>query len=219
MQLLELRNAGRPFFLVALLCGSLGCGEDASRPPPDDEINIGFDGEMVGCAQPTFPGSEPDLSALQPPLFVLTNSRSQQSTVGQAIARPGEALEAEVWVNGATRQLKVELANAWAQDSVVYATEEETSGFETVDVTLFTDPTNRGRYFMKLTLCGADCDEQAVVFDLHPCSEDPNSTDPCGVNAPYDRTVIEDGEIVRRDETCIDLGSTPGVGSGTVLIQ
>ena len=219
MLLLGLRNAGRFLLTIALFSGSFGCGDDAGRPPPDDVINVGFDDDVVGCAQPNFPESEPNLSVLEPPIFLLTNRRSQESSVGQAIASPGEPLEAEIWVNRATRQLKVELTNAWAQDSVVYVTEEETSGSGTMQVTLFTEPTTRGRYFMKLSLCGVDCDDQKVVFDLHPCAEDRDSTEPCGVNAPYDRTVIEGGEIVRRDETCIDLGTTPSVGSGTVLVQ
>jgi hypothetical protein len=133
--------------------------------------------------------------------------------------RPGEAIEAEIWVNGATRRLKVELANAWAHDQVIYTTEEQTAGNESVSVVLFTDETNRGRYFMKLTLCGFECDERALVFDLHPCSDEADSTEPCGVNAPYDRTIIEEGETVQVDTTCIDLGSTPAIGSGTVLIQ
>jgi hypothetical protein len=69
---------------------------------------------------------------------------------------------------------------------------------------------------MRLTLCGFDCRETQVVYDIVEC-ENPN--DLCGVNVPYERTLFEDGEIVRVDGTCIDLTSDPGIGSGTVVIQ
>ena len=65
-----------------------------------------------------------------------------------------------------------------------------------------------GRFYMKITLCGSDCDELQVVFDKNP-----------DINSNYERTVIEGGEVVHVDETCIDFRSRPGVGSGTVLIQ
>lgn len=219
MNMLGLRDLMAFCYLVTFPLALAGCGSDASRPPPDNLINIGFDGGTLGCAQPSFPSDQPDLSALNPPVFLLTNTRSQQSSVGQAQVSPGEAMEAEISVNGATRQLKVELANAWARDDVIDTAEEQTSGNEAVQVVLFSDDTIRGRYYLKLTLCDFDCDERQVVFDLHPCSDDPETREPCGINAPYDRTLIEDGDIVQVDATCIDLGSTPGVGSGTILIQ
>ena len=61
---------------------------------------------------------------------------------------------------------------------------------------------------MKITLCGVDCDEREVVFDMNP-----------DVNSDYERTLIEDGDIVRVDRTCIDFTADPGIGSGTVVIQ
>lgn len=204
--------------LVAFAAALNGCSGGGERVP-DNVINIGVDAGTFSCSQPNFPPDQPDLSVLNPPIFLLTNLQSQQSSTGQAQVSPGEAMEAEITVNGATRRVKVELASAHSQDNVIYTTEEETSGNQTVPVVLLNDESRRGRYFMKLTLCGFDCDERQVVFGLHPCSDDPDSTERCGVNAPYDRTLIEDREIVQVDETCIDLGSTPGVGSGTVLIQ
>jgi len=210
-----------PFALLTLIAfaATLGGCTDGGERVPDNVINIGVDAGTFGCSQRSFPADQPDISALTPPIFLLTNTRSQQSSTGQAQVRPGEAAEAEIWVNGATRRLQVEFANAWAKDNVIYTTEEETSGNRSVQVVLFTEADIRGRYFMRLTLCGFDCDERKVVFDIHPCSDDPDSTEPCGINAPYDRTLIEEGEMVRVDGTCVDLGSTPGVGSGTVLIQ
>lgn len=197
----------------------VACGDEAPDRQFDNTINIGFDDTQGGCSQLSFPLDQPDLSALEPPIFLLTNIRSQQSSVGQAQASPGEPIEAEIWVNRATRQVKIELANAWSDDDVIYTTEEQTTGNEILAVQLQSNETVRGRYYMRLTLCGSDCDERAVVFDLHPCPDDEEDDEPCRVNAPYDRTLIEDGEIVRIDGTCVDLGTTPGVGSGTVLIQ
>lgn len=196
---------------------STGCKSDGTQVP-DNVINIGFDGG-TGCSQPSFPTGQPDLFVLNPPIFLLTNSRSQQSSTGQAQMSPGEPMEAEIWVNGATRQVKVELSNAWSADQVIYTTEAETSGNEAVSVVLLSDTSVRGRYYMRLTLCGADCEEQQVVFDIHQCTDDPDDTETCGINGPYDRWLIENGETVQVDGTCVDLGSTPDVGSGTVLIQ
>ena len=56
---------------------------------------------------------------------------------------------------------------------------------------------------MRITLCGFDCDEREVIFDMNP-----------DVNSDYERTLIEDGEFVQVDRTC--LGFIP---RATVLIQ
>jgi hypothetical protein len=148
---------------------------------------------------------------------LLTTSAAQQSTAGQAQVDPGDPIEAEITVNGATRRVTVELANASSEGQYVYTDEVQTSGDETISLLLFSEASTRGRYYMRLTLCGFDCDERAVVFDLHRC--DPDVVERCGVNVPYDRTVIENGEIVQVDSTCISLKPRPNVGSGTVVIQ
>jgi hypothetical protein len=180
-------------------------------------INIGFDGGVTGCSQPSFPPEQPDLPALPPPIFLLTDA-AQQSPVGQAQANPGDPIEAEVTVNHATRRVKVELDNASSPGHVIFTDEVETRGNETISLLLGSDNSVRGRYFMRLTLCGLDCDEREVVFDLVPCSDEPDAG-PCNIKAPYERTVLEGGEVVQVDGTCIDLGTTPRVGSGTILIQ
>jgi hypothetical protein len=179
-------------------------------------INIGFDGGTQGCTQQAFPSGEPDIPPLSPPIFLLTPA--SQNTVGQAQARPGDVIPAEVTVNGATRIVKVELANAWSPENVIFSDEFESRGNETLSIDLMSTQQTRGRYFMRLTLCGADCDERQVLFDLVPCSDEPDAG-PCGTRTYYERTLFEDGELVRVDATCIDLGSTPNVGSGTVVIQ
>jgi len=205
---------------VAVIVLSLaGCSEADGRPPPDHVINIGFDAGIAGCAQPTFPAEQPDLTALAPPRFLLTTNAAQQSSTGQAQVDPGDPIEAEITVNSATRRVKVELANAWVSQQFIYTDEVETAGNETVSLLLFSEENVRGRYYMKLTLCGFDCDEREVVFDILACLDDADVVGPCGINAPYERTVIEDRDITQVDSTCIDLLARPGVGSGTILIQ
>ena len=194
-----------------------GCNEGGGgRGEPSNVVNIGFDGGTGDCVQQLFPSNEPDISPLSPPIFLLT--RTSQNTVGQAQANPGTPIPAEVTVNRATRRVRVELANAWAPDTVIFVDEVETTGNETIPMELSSSQQTVGRYFMRLTLCGLDCDEREVVFNLVPCTDDPDAG-PCGIRAPYERTVIENGQVARVDGTCIDLGTTPDVGSGTVIIQ
>lgn len=209
------------FSCVSIISLSLnGCAESGDRGPEDvTNINVGFDAGAIGCSQPLFPAEQPDLSGLNPPRFLLTTTAGQQSTAGQAQVDPGDPIDAEITVNGATRRVRVELADAWAKEQYIYTDEVETSGNQTISLLLFSEANTRGRYYLRLTLCGLDCDERAVVFDIHTCSRDRDVNELCGINAPYERTLIEDGELVRVDSTCIDLGPRPGVGSGTVLIQ
>jgi hypothetical protein len=217
MTLNTLRYALAFSFIPLISLSLAGCSSESGERVPDNVINIGFDGGTIGCAQPTFPAEQPDLFVLSPPIFLLTGV-AQQSTSGQAQVDPGDPIEAEVAVNGATRRVTAELANAWAEE-FIYTDEVETAGNETISLLFFSDENIRGRYYMRLTLCGFDCDEREVVFDIRPCSDDPEVTEPCGINASYERTLIEDGEIVRVDSTCVDLKARPDIGSGTVLIQ
>jgi hypothetical protein len=217
MTLSPLRYALILSFIPVLSLSLWSCNEGGGERPPQNVINIGFDGGTNDCIQQLFPADQPDLPALPPPIFLLMGN-AQQSTVGQAQASPGDPIEAEVTVNGATRRVKVELANAWSPQNVIFIDEVETSGNETIPLFMSSGEEVRGRFFMRLTLCGSDCEERAVVFDLVPCSDEPDAG-PCGIRAPYERTLLEGGEVVQVDGTCIDLGSTPGVGSGTILIQ
>lgn len=186
------------------------CGDDAGESLPQQVINVGEggdDGGARGCIQPLFPTDQPDLSLLSPPRFLLTGN-ALQSTVGQAQARPGDAIEAEVAVNGETRHVKVELADAWSPQRVQYVLEMDTPGNEIISLLLLSYEGIFGRFYMRLTLCGFDCDERQVIFDIDP-----------DVNAPYVRTVIEKGETLQTDQTCISLNPRQGIGSGTILIQ
>jgi hypothetical protein len=192
--------------LLAFLTLSLaGCGNpDGDQPPATG----GTDGRVpLGCIQPGFPQDQPDLSLVNPPTFLLTPSAAQNSSSGQAFVRPGDPVEAEVTVNAATRRIQVELTEAWS-GLVIYTDEVETPGNQTVPLLLMSDLQTRGRFYMKLTLCGTDCGDQQVIYDANP-----------DINSAYERTLIEDRQVVRVDRTCVLFAPRPGVGSGTVLIQ
>jgi hypothetical protein len=197
-----------PFALLSFLTLVLAsCGSGGEEQPPMTGGG-GFGGGLVGCIQPAFPQDQPDLSLVNPPRFLLSASAAQSSSSGQAVVTPGDLVEAEVTVNAATRRIQVELTNAWSTDQVIYTEEVETSGNETVPLLLMSDERTRGRFYMKLTLCGSDCEDRQVIFDVNP-----------DVNSPYERTLVEDREVVRVDQTCITFSARPGIGSGTVLIQ
>jgi len=186
----------------------VACKETSSETPPVVIID-NFDGGMFdGCVQPTFPEAQPDLFVLSPPRFLLTNSISENSSTGQAQVDPGEMIEAQIAVNAATRQVKVEIADAWTPGRIIYAEDFQTAGYEVIRFTFASGQSTRGRFYMKVTLCGFDCDEREVVYDINP-----------DYNSPYERTLIENGEVVQVDRTCVDLTADPGIGSGTVLIQ
>jgi hypothetical protein len=198
MKLIDVRHALTCFALLTISLPACK-GDDAAEGPPVNIVNIGGDGGVQGCVQPRFPAEQPDLSVFRQPLFLTENSN------GQATARPGDEIEAEITVNAATRYARIELKDAWFAPGQPIATDEiNTAGNETLDVLLATEPTQRfGRYYMKITLCGLDCDDQEVVFDMNP-----------DINSDYERTLFEDGVFVQADRTCLDF-----LPEGTVLIQ
>ncbi len=179
-------------FLTLVLTG---CSGNDGRQLPVNVIDLTGDaGVNFGCSQPSFPAEQPDISPFTPPEFVTETGEEQP------LVRPGQELLAEVTVNGATRQIFVELSNAWSPQ--VIATQElDTPGNQTVPLIFFTNRDIRGRFYMRLTLCGVDCDERAVIFDIiDPDPDDPTMT---GINGDYERTLIDDGEVVRVDQTCV----------------
>jgi len=171
-----------------------GCNDSAGRPPPDVIIDLTGDAGVVGCSQPTFPDEQPDISPFAPPEFV-TDTGEQQRQV-----RPGQELLAEVTVNRATRQVFVELSNAWAPEQVILTEHIDTPGDQTIPLIFFPGEDIRGRFYMRLTLCGFDCDAREVAFDLIDPDPDIAMT---GINADYERTLIEDGSVVQVDQTCV----------------
>jgi hypothetical protein len=196
-------NDARHFFtLLMLLLVVTGCGSGGGQQGPVEVININSDGGVMGCVQPSFPADQPDLFALAPPRFLTDRPN------GQAEVDPGDPIDAEIPVNSATRQVFVDLRDGFEPDVLIYSTEVDTPGNEAILLVLSPQTQRRGRYYMKITLCGLDCSEREVVFDVNP-----------DINSTYERTLIEDGEIVRVDRTCVDLTTDPGIGSGTVVIQ
>lgn len=182
---------------IALLSLALaGCNESGGPPPPDNIINIDPDGGvLIGCSQPSFPASEPDMFPFDPPRFV-TEDGDEQPQIG-----PGDDLLAEVTVNGATRQVRVELTDTWTPERVIAVAEVDTPGNETIPLLFVTDRSTRSFFFMRVILCGDNCNEREVVFDLiEPDLENQAVT---GINADYERTVIEAGQVVRVDQTCV----------------
>jgi len=197
MKLIHVRHALTSFASLALALTA--CQSGAVDDRPVIVINAGDGGTFGGCIQPIFPPEQPDLSSALQPKFITDNSN------GQATARPGDAIEAEIRVNAATRFARIELKDTGFAPAPPIATDEiNTAGRETLDVVLQTEPTQRfGRYYMKITLCGLDCDDQEVVFDMNP-----------DVNSDYERTLFEDGVLSQVDRTCLDF-----LPEGTVLIQ
>ncbi len=175
-----------------------GCSDSGGRPPPDVIIDLTGDAGIGGCSRPLFPEEQPDMSPFLPPEFVMETGEEQR------LVRPGEELLAEVTVNGATRQIFVELSNAWSPQ-VILTEQVDTPGNQTVPLIFLTNQGNLGRFYMQLTLCGFDCDERQVVFDI--IDYDPDDPTMTGINGDYERTVIEDGEVVRVDESCVRTNS------------
>jgi len=181
-------------FIASLTLVVAGCKDSGGRPPPDVIINLGDDAGVIGCSQPFFPDDQPDISPFFPPEFVTETGEEQR------VVRPGQELLAEVTVNGATRQVFIEVGDAWSPQ-VILTEELDTPGNETIPVTFLTNQGTLGRFYLRLTLCGLDCDEREVVFDIIEYDEDdPTMT---GINGDYERTLIEDGEVVRVDQTCV----------------
>ncbi len=211
-----LRRSSLACFLVLVSLSACSSG-DGGEQLPVNVIDFTDGGTAESCVQPSFPDSQPDLSIFNPPYFLLTTSRAQESTSGQAQVRPGDTIEAKIPVNSATRRVLVELTSVWDRSAPIATAELETNGNEMLDFIVVPEGAPRGRFYMRLTLCGADCREQQIVFETQSCADLPDSE--CGPNAPYVRSVIENGEVVRTDPTCVDLGDEPMIGSGTVLIQ
>jgi hypothetical protein len=110
----------------------------------------------------------------------------------------------------------VELTSVWPRSAPIATAELETNGNETLDFIVLPAGAPRWRFYMRLTLCGADCCEQQIVFETQSCVDLPDSE--CGSSVAYVRSVIDNGEVVQTDPTYVDLGSEPMIGSGTVLI-
>jgi hypothetical protein len=135
------------------------------------------------------------MSPFFPPEFVTEDGEQQRQI------RPGDDLLAEVTVNGATRQVRVELTDTWTPERVIQVVEVDTRGNETIPLLFVTDRNARSFFFMRVILCGDDCNEREVLFDL--VEPDLDNQAVTGINVDYERTLIEHGEVVRVDQTCV----------------
>lgn len=154
-----------------------GCS-DPKRTQNGPVVLFPDSGVPRGCVQPLFPENEPDM--LSAPVF-------------ESIAvQPGQSVDAEITVNAPTRNVTVELSNAWSDVPPIGTQDAQTSGDEVVPISFATMDEQQGRYYLRVTLCGADCNEQMVVFGLDP-----------DINANYERMVVERGTIIKAESTCI----------------
>jgi len=209
----------RLFSACLLVFAVAACGDSAPQDSgPVNIIDFTDPNDPRSCIQSNFPADQPNLSIVTPPRFLLTTSQAQQSTNGQAVVRSGDPVLAEVTVNGSTRQVFVELADVWDPRVVLASLSTTTPGNETIPLEILPDVPGRGRYYLRLTLCGDDCDDEQVVFEAQPCVDDIPDAE-CAHNVPYLRTVVKDRVAEEPQSTCIDLGGYQGYGSGTVLIQ
>lgn len=161
-----------------------------------DTQNLGDSG-IVGCTQPSFPDDQPDMSPLFPPEFVTEDGQPQRQV------RPGQELLADVTVNSQTRKVIVEITDTWTPERVILAQEVDTSGSETIRFSFLTQNSTatRGFFFMRIMLCGDDCNARQVLFDLvEPDLQNQTTT---GINVDYERTLIEAGQVIQVDQTCI----------------
>jgi hypothetical protein len=197
---MTLKHMRQTLTLIACLSTVVaGCSGGAGRPPPDVIFDFTGDAGVAGCTQPSFPGEQPDISPVTPPGFVTDTGELQRRI------RPGQELRAEITVNGATRKVLVELSDAWAPGRVILTEDLDTTGNQTIPVSFFPGEDIISRFYMRLTLCGVDCDEREVVFDI--IDYDPDMPAVSGVNADYERTVIEEGDVVQVDQTCVRTNS------------
>jgi hypothetical protein len=190
---MTLKHIRQALTLIAFTTALAGCKSSEIDNRPVVEFS-NFDAGTIGCTQPSFPGEQPDISPLTPPEFV-TDTGEQQRLV-----RPGQELLAEITVNGATRQVFVELSDVWAPEQVILTEDVDTPGNQTIPLSFFPGEDVLGRFYMRLTLCGFDCDEREIVFDLIDYDPEMPQT---GINADYERTVIEDRDVVQVDQTCV----------------
>ena len=216
-----LSNVRYTLTFAVLSLALVACNEGGGAEERPVVFIDNFDGgQFSGCVSPSFPEDQPDLFILAPPRFLLANTLSQNNSTGQAQVDRGETIQAEVSVNAATKQMRVELADNSQPLRIIAAEDVQTPGNENIELFFFNNDLNvRGRFYMRIYLCTADCRDMQVLYDLVPCDPLSGSDSDCGIAVPYQRTLFIDGEVVQTDDTCIDFDANPGIGSGTVVIQ
>lgn len=132
----------------------------------------------MGCIQRLFPEAEPDMPFA--PIFTALE------------VQPGQDVEGEIVVDAETRKVRIELSNAWDDVAPIDSQDVETTGDETVPFRFATMDGDQGRYYLRIELCGFNCNQQMVIFGLDP-----------DINSNYERTVVEQNVTVKAESTCI----------------
>ena len=178
-------------FVIAAASVALGCNDGGSAGEGGNVIEIDA-GPVQGCVARIAPSEEPDL--LADPFFLRETAPS------------GATLEADVDVDAQTKTVIVELMDYWSPDERPLATQAlDTRGDEVLPISFETEPGTRGRYFLRITLCGSDCDERQVVFTLVPDPDDPNQRNV--LTDRYVRSVVEADSLLRSERTCLGINS------------
>ncbi|MBW2381582.1 MAG: hypothetical protein JRG70_18915 [Deltaproteobacteria bacterium] len=171
-------------------------------------------GDAGVCIDPPLPEELPNLTAA--PRFLLNTTASQESGSGQAILDRPEPVEAEIAVNAATRQISIGLRDPSSGEQL-WSKVIDTPGDETIRMWFSPEMYYYlsgfpGVYHMNIALYGAENSLPIVRFEPNP-----------DVSGPYERTVTTtvgaEREISQVDRTCMDFGTTSGVGSGTLLVR
>jgi len=146
-------------------------------------------------------GSAPDGSvftscfALQPPPE--QPHLSSAPMFASSAVFPTFPVEAEVGVDAETRTMKVQLQDAIFRDDPPAGTvERQVNGAQTFSLTFPTDERTEAFFFMEITLCADDCNEQRFVYTFE--GDFPRT---------YERVVFEGNSEVERRETCIEIST------------
>lgn len=182
-------NPVHDFRPLVLIIGSLaflpmiGCGESTTSDSGGSGGNvIDIDGSVpMGCLALQVPAEEPHLTG--------------EPSFAAMFVTPSLPVEAEVGVDAEARTMKVELQNVFFRDRPpVAAVEEQVNGSRTFALTFPTEVDTEGMFFMEITLCPDNCDEERFVYTFE--GDFPET---------YQRIHFERNTEVGAMETCIDI--------------
>ena len=161
---------------------ALGCGGGDGDGGGGTGGRITLDGGLPSsCLALGVPAEEPHLTGAP--------------TFAEEFVFPTSLIEAEVGTDGETRTLKVELRNVFFLDRPPIGTiETQVSGTRTTPLMFPTEETTEGMFFMEITLCAGDCDEERFVYTFE--GDFPET---------YQRVRFEGNAEVESRETCIDV--------------
>ena len=160
-----------------------GCaGGDTSSTGGTGGTFVNIDGSVpMGCLAVQVPAEEPHLTS--------------EPTFAAMFVTPSLPVEAEVGVDADARTMKIELQNVFFRERPpAAAVEEPVNGSRTFALTFPTEVDTEGMFFMEITLCPEDCDEERFVYTFE--GDFPET---------YQRIHFERNTEVGAMETCIDI--------------